>query len=308
MAFMPVPGVGRTESPAIPILMFHKVDDAPKDPESISTSQLTALLAYLWSTRFCPVNISDILDNMVDRVVPKGFKPVGITADDAHRSIAFAHAGGPHAEERNARSWVDIFCDSLKLPGHAPRATFFVSRVENDRLSRQTAGYFGDYMALPAVLDLFKTAPGLEIGYHTVRHASMGSMGVAEIRASMQEQKEDFAALGVLNRVTPVLAYPYGVPPPTQQGLDELRRMGFKGAVRAYPGAREALYDTVPVCEYDGKLLTDPFLIPRVSIGSHTYAYRQKGKLSQYNPIDPTEDFRKDVLEVLSRIYVSRGF
>ncbi len=307
MACLPVPGLAKTGAPAIPVLMFHKVDDNPQDPESLSSTQLAALLDYLWANGFCPVNISDILDNRVDKVVPKGLKPVAITADDAHRSVMFSRADSAHAQQRNARSLVQILRASLQGPGYAPRATFFAGRVEDDRISKQPAGYFGGNKPLDAIMDSLNALPGLEIGYHTVRHIGMRNLGADETRRIIQEQQADFAKLGVLERVAPILAYPYGLTP-TRAGLDELRRLGFKGAVLAFPGLREATFDALPACEYNGRLLTDPFLIPRVCIGAHTYPWKQQAsKKAAYLPINPLEDFRKDALEAAPDIYISKG-
>ncbi len=306
VSLMPLSAPAQNGAPAIPVLMFHKVDDVPHDPESISSAQFAALLANMWATGFYPVNMSDILGNSVDRIVPKGLKPVGITADDAHRSIVFSRAAGSREGQRNVRSLTEILRDSLKPFGRIPRATFFVGRVEDDRVSKRPEGYFGNYTSLSAVMEGIKDMPGVEIGYHTVRHTRMSNMDANQVREIIKEQMDDFKALGVLERVSSILAYPYGVRP-SPEGIAQLRRMGFKGAVLAYPGVREAMYDTVPSCAYDGTLLTDPFLIPRVCIGSHAYAYRNAAKSGSFVPIDPLEDFRKDVTEALPDIYVSKG-
>ncbi len=303
LAFMPAPASARVHAPAIPILMFHKINDAPGDPESVSGAQLAALFGELWELGFCPVNASDILDGKVDELVPRGLKPVGVTADDAHSSVLFFKNARERAGLLNARPLAEIFRASLKPSGLAPRATFFISRVEDDRISKQPGEYFGGYKTLPAILDELDALPGLEIGYHTLNHIKMTRMDAGQVREIIQKQQDDFASLGVLDRVAPVLAYPYGVPP-APEGLRELRRLGFKGAVTAYPGMREGRANP-PACEYDGRLLSDPFLVPRVCIGSHTYTRPSGGGL--YAPIDPREDFRKDVLEALPHIYVSKG-
>ncbi len=306
ISLMPFGVSAQNITPAIPILMFHKVDDTPSDPESISSLQLAELLANIWNVGFYPVNISDILDGKIDQIVPKGLKPVGITADDSHRSIIFSKTSFSHKNQRNAQSFVDILRDSLKHFGRSPRATFFVAKVEDDRLSKQPEGYFGNYMPLPAVIDMLKAMPGLEIGYHTVRHTRMLNMNANQVKEIMEEQINDFRSLGIMNRVTPILAYPYGARP-SPQGIDQLSRMGFKGAVLAYPGVHEATYDSVPSCDYNEKLLTNPFLIPRVCIGAHIYAQGNSPKSGNFVSIAPWEDFSKDILEALPNIYVSKG-
>lgn len=278
---------------ALPILMFHKVDDAPRFPEDISSGQLAALFASLWAQGFYPVNMSDVLDGKVDSVVPKGLKPVGITADDAHRSVLFSRENMPEAGLANARSLLDILRDSLAGLGIAPRATLFVSEVGDVRVSRKPGGYFGNLVPLTEALASLAGMPQVEIGCHTRRHLRMDQMSVHEVERAVLDQKGLFEDLGLSRRLAPILAYPYGVRP-SAKGLECLRGLGLKGAVLAFPGVGEASYSSIPSCEYDGKLVTDPFLIPRVCIGSHLYAPKSTG--GGYTAIDPLEDFRKDVL------------
>lgn len=305
-ATTPVPERLVSNLPALPILMLHKVDDQPRYPEDLSTAQFAAVLDYAWSKGFRPVNISDIVQGRVDAVVPKGLKPLGITADDAHRSVIFSRATAKHSEQRNAQSMVEILGNSVR-PYHCDvRATFFLSSVGDDRHSGKAGGYFGDNLPLPDVLDALAVMPGVEVGYHTRRHTRMGGMGPEQVKAVLQDQIRDFERLGVLDRVQRLLAYPYGVRP-TEQGMHTLRELGFTGAVLAYPGVREARYNTVPECVYDGKLMTDPFLIPRVCIGAYIYAHNASPRAGAHIPIDPLEDFRKDVERALPNIYVSRG-
>ncbi len=305
LALVPVPGLSRSGA-AIPVLMFHKVVDTPAFPEDIGSGQLAALFDALWKQGFCPVNMTDILDGKVDGMVPRGMKPVGITADDAHRSIVFSQATAQHEQQRNARSFVDIFAESLSGSGRMPRATFFIAAVGDDRYTKKVEGYFGNYEPLPRVMDRLGRWPGLEIGYHTRSHRRMTGMGAEQVRSLMQEQMDDFAAQGILERVVPVLAYPYGeLPKP--EGVEELRRMGFKGAVLAFPGVREGRYESIPACGYGGGLLCDPFHIPRVCIGSFAYASQKTAQGRAYTPIDPLADFQKDVLESLPGLYVSKG-
>lgn len=306
LSLFPMPLFGRAARSALPVLMFHKIVDAPRYPEDMSSSQCATLLDFLWRNNFCPVNMSDILDNKVDEIVPAGLKAVGITADDAHRSVVFSRAMSKHEEQGNAHSFTDILRDSLLPFGRAPRATYFLSGVGDDRYAKNVGGYFGGYKALPQVLDLLAALPGIECGYHTCAHKSMKGAGAEQVEAALEEQIRDFKKLGVLDRTVRILAYPYGVRP-TEAGINQLETMGFKGAVLAYPGVRESIYDAVPACEYDGQLVTDRFLIPRVCIGAFTYRYKKSPQSSPYVPIDPLDDFRKDVLDALPDSYVSCG-
>ncbi len=288
----------------LPILMFHKVDDEPKYPEDITSKQLEELLDYLWENKFCPVNISDILSNNIDKIVPKGLIPIGITADDSHRSIAFSKHEKKHEEQRNNKSFLQILIDSTNKWNLSPRTSLFLSQVGDDRYSKQAEGYFGNYMQLAYVLDRFVDYQGIEFGFHTKNHLSMENMNAKKVQELMEEQQEDFYRLGVLAQIKAILAYPFGRRP-SEDGIKKLKDMGFLGAVLAFPGNYEAKYEKIPYCEYNENLITDPFLIPRVCIGSHTYKLSNT-KLS-YIEVDPIMDLKKDFLFIVDKLYISNG-
>lgn len=292
------------ELPAIPILMFHRIDEKPHSPEGISSEQLTRVLEYAWEQGYYPVNMSDIFLGRVDEIVPRGRMPLGITVDDAHRSVIFSRKTTIHADQRNERSFIEIFGDSTTRHNLPPRATLFLSAV----VARHTGpdgGYFGGQMSLAGVLDALSVMPGVEAAYHTRRHPRMRAMGFKQTRAVMEDQMEQFRALGVLDRIARILAYPYGARP-DDQGVQALRELGFLGGVLAFPGVREGRYDEVPLCYYDGRLLNDPFLVPRVGIGALTYAFGAITAGERFREIDPVEDFRKDA-QSIPRTYRSRG-
>lgn len=294
-----------TPQSSVPVIMFHKVDDTPRYPEDIASAQLAAVLNHAWKAGFRPVNVSDLLQNRLDSVVPKGLKPLCITADDSHPSVVFSKKTG-HRQARNASSLVEVLRQSLIPHTYAPRASFFLTSTADDRAYAKGNGYFGSVQPLPAVLDVLAADPGIETGYHTRTHVNMKGMGAAKVRALLENQMHDFKRLGVLERITRILAYPYGVRP-SDEGITALRDMGFLGAVLAYPGVNEARHTTLPACTYNGTLGTDPFLIPRVNIGAYIYAQAAKARDSKFNDINPLDDFRKDVEQALPHIYVSRG-
>lgn len=294
----------RTTVPAIPIIMFHKVDDSPKDPESIGTRQLEALFTHMWNLGFCPVNMSDILRNRVDDVVPKGRKPVGITSDDSHPSMLFSRHSMPStATLQNERSFVEVLSDSLKPFGLTPRASLFLGRVGDDRVSTEPDEYFGGCLPLPEALAILDGTPGVEAGYHTVVHKSMTNMNAAETRATLEEQRKDFETLGVLEKVVPVVAYPYGHRP-SPEGLEELRDMGFLGAVVTNPGLYGRWWrKSVPLCKYNGTLLSDRFTLPRISVGAYAYPRRATDADAAYVAVDPIAVFQNDVLGNIPNMY-----
>ncbi len=290
--------------PSIPILMFYKVDESPRFPEDISSQALLQVLNYAWQQGYRPVNMSDIILNRVDSVVPKGFKPLGITADGAHASIVFSQMTNPKGTDvgplHNARSFVEVLGDSAHANGFLPRATFFLS-VGSRKATRESS-YFGSIMPLKDIADVLTVMPGIEFGYGTRWHIGLAGRTEAHVKTIIEEQMQDFQRLGMLERIARIMAYPFGGKP-SDKGMLALRNAHFLGGVLTYPGVGEAHYNEVPQCIYDGKLMMDPFLIPRVGIGSHVYA---RGNTPQNNPpIDPLADFRKDVERGVA--YVSRG-
>ena len=277
---------------AIPVLMFHKVDENPRYPEDITTDELKRLFNYFNKKDFVAINISDILENRVDKIVPKGLKPVCITADDSHESIIASKSD--RSSYKNNHSFLDTF---VSICPNA-RCTLFLTPIGDDRTNMASDEYFGGFLPLKEALKMIGSmSDGIEFGYHTKTHKRMKEMNALQTRELLQEQIDQFEKLGVLDMVEPILAYPYGVPP-NADGIEELKKMGFKGAVIARPGNYEAKYKRVEECYYDGELKVDRFLIPRVSIG--TLAYAKKG----FETIGAMDDFFKDLPRSL---YVSRG-
>ncbi len=302
LSFCPLRALAAQE-PSLPVLMFHKVNDVPRYPEDISPSQLEEVFTFLWQQGFYPVSISDILDNAIDSVVPRGLKPIAITADDAHPSIFFPTT---HLPQKNTRSFMAVLLSSLAPFGFPARATFFLSEIADDRYSKEPGGYFAKRQTLPEIVEYLADYPGIEFGYHTIQHKNMKAMGAREVAATLKAQMDSFKQLGVLQAIEPVLAYPFGVQP-SQSGMQQLRSM-FKGAVLAFPGIQEAAYQSLPTCQYNGKLLTDPFLIPRVCVGAYTYTYKHSALEGDYQPISPLDDLKKDMFAPANGLfYISRG-
>ncbi len=289
--------------PAIPILAFHRVHDAPRFPEDISGTQLASLFSYIWSQGFRPVSMSDILLNRVDSVVPAGFKPIGITSDGAHASMIFSTTTAPKGSDKgplqNAQSFVEIFATSLQNIA-IPRATFFLSMPKG----KKNNSYFGSIMPLKDIADVLQVMPHIEFGYQTKWYTSLSSLDAKQIRVVLEAQMEDFKKAQLFDKIPRILSYPFGGKP-NEHGMVALRDLQFLGGALTYPGVGEAHHENVPQCLYDGRLLTNAFLLPRVAIGSHVYA---PGTKPTKNPaIDPIDDFTKDVVRAVPSPYVSRG-
>jgi hypothetical protein len=176
---------------------------------------------------------------------------------------------------------MDIFTESAARAGLDPRAAFFLSGHS----------YFGGSRGLGFILEQLAPTPGIELGYHTRRHFRMRGFGYEQTQKTVAEQIEDFRRRGVLEHISRILAYPYGLAP-EPDGIRALADMDFYGGVSAFPGANEAgKANLPPACLYGRRsLMSDPFHIPRVNVGPFIYAPR-----SGYAPVDPVNDFRKDV-------------
>ncbi len=291
--------------PAIPVLMFYRIVNEPRFPEDISVEQLSRLFTYMWAQGFRPVNISDIILGRVDEVVEKGMKPVGISADAAHASMIFSNITAPQGADSgpltNEQSFIEILGTTLHNIA-LPRATFFLSL--GSRKATKDSTYFGSIMPLKDIADVLMPMEGIEFGYQTRWHTRLSDLNTTQMTKVIENQIEHLSQLQMLDKVQKVMAYPFGGRP-NEDGMLALRNAKFLGGVLTYPGVNEAHYAQVPVCVYDGRLMTDPFLIPRVSIGSHIYA---KGNKPLKNPpLDPIEDFKKDVEKGIMRLYISTG-
>ncbi len=288
---------------AIPILAFHRVHDEPRFPEDISSQQLAAVLAHAWSLGYRPVNMSDIMLARVDSVVPKGFKPLGITSDGAHPSMVFSTTTASQGTDKgplvNAQSFVEIFANSLQNIA-LPRATLFLSIPKG----KKNNGYFGSVMPLKDIADALQVMPHIEFAYQTKFYTALGGVDGPTMRKIVEFQMEELYKEHMFERVVRIMAYPYSARP-TDAGLMALRDLQFMGGVLTYPGVGEAHHTEVPQCLYDGKLMMDSFYVPRVAVGSHVYAPGNKPVKNP--PIEPIEDFTKDVVRAIAKTYVSRG-
>lgn len=300
--------VANPQKQTLPILMFHKVLDEPTRPEDISPSELSELFQFLFENNYRPINITDIINTpeKIAQIFAEGFKPFAVTADDAHSSLLFSQNNACTYDITtslpNQFSFLEIYTKSAKPYNISPKATFFISEsIEGvydkrnyQRASKATNKYFGDFIRLPAVLDLLENYSGIELGYHTCEHIFMGDKNAKETHDILAMQMNAFKEMGVFDKIKPLFAYPYGYPP-SPEGIEAIKDLGFIGAVLAFPGVNEAKYKTIPLCEIDAEyqLVNDTFFIPRTNIGSYIYAPPNPNELV-YKKIDPIEDLRKD--------------
>ena len=285
----------------IPILMFHKVCDQPVYPEDISPEQLKAVLEYALQCQYRFVTMSDIVTGRVDSLVPEGYKPLGITVDDAHQSVVFSRNDVFHPDLQNSRSFIEILQAAASRYHCQARATLFICRVGNNRFCAKPEEYFGGHLPLATLVQrLQSNAPGVEMGYHTRDHQDLSGCTAAPIRTVLYDQIEDFRQLGVLQHIAPVFAYPFGEEP-KKSARKAVAEMGFQGAFLAFPDKYELDEEQI-YYSYEKKLQSNYFRIPRINIGSWVYAQRNTFEL-----IDPVRDFQNNVEKRNTGIYVSQG-
>jgi hypothetical protein len=285
----------------IPILMFHKVCDQPIYPEDISPEQLAAVLEYAMQCKYRPVNMSDIVTGRVDSLVPAGYKPLGITVDDAHQSVFFSRNEVFHPDLQNTRSFLDVLSAVSARYQCQPRATLFICRVGNNRFSNKPEEYFGGHLPLSTLVQrLHSTLPGVEMGYHTRNHLDVSACTAEEMRAILYDQIDDFQQLGVLQHIAPVFAYPFGEEP-KKAARKAVAEMGFRGAFLAFPDLEELGEEQI-YYSYEKRLHSNYFRIPRMNIGAWMYT-----EGSTFELIDPVRDFQNNVEKGRTGIYISQG-
>lgn len=308
LLYNPITSLASTKKYTLPIIMLHKIVDNPQRPEDISPNELFELFTYLFENNFRPVSLSDIIQNQneIENIFINGFRPFAITVDDADPSVLFsknnAYSFDIDKEMPNRFSFLEIYCKSANFFQITPKANFFLSesiagvydKLNQKKASKPTNKYFGGFLSLPSIVDLLDKYSGIELGYHTCEHIFMRNKNAEETYEILEMQMTAFKTLGIFDRIKQIFAYPYGVPP-SQEGMQVMKKLGFIGAVLAFPGVHEAKYKTIPLCEMNTshRLINDPFLIPRSNIGSIMYAPTNPENIP-YRSINPIKDFQKD--------------
>ena len=293
----------KAERFSIPVLMFHKVVDNPQYPEDISPKELGELFDYLFSNGYYPINMSDLVSGKFENIIPSGRMPVVITADDSHPSIVYSTSEQTHEYLNNKSSFLTIFTEKCQNYGLKPRATFFLSKMLDDRYSQEPTMYFGGIESLGEIIQRYSHLEGIEYGYHTINHERMLGMNYAQTMKILTEQLNEIERLQPNDRIAPIFAYPYGYAP-LAEAMPAFSELGFIGAVLAYPGNNEARYSQIDQYIYlpsQQRALISPLFIPRVNIGSFTYA--PPGSANPYVKISPVEDFKKDVERAIYKPY-----
>jgi peptidoglycan/xylan/chitin deacetylase (PgdA/CDA1 family)/glycosyltransferase involved in cell wall biosynthesis len=204
----------------IPVLMYHKIPDAPlatKHQIFVTLENFEKHLAYFKSHNFTPITFLDYQDFASGRRSLAGFprRPIILTFDDGYTDNYTNLL--PLMQQYSYRGVLYLLGDfnirynqwDLATDPTEPRADIM------DRAQKQAF-----------------VAAGWEIGAHTMRHAKLPELPAAEALAEMQESK---AALEAALH-TPVIsfAYPYGAL--TEEVKTLAQKAGFTYAVATDTG------------------------------------------------------------------------
>lgn len=228
--------VDADELGAVPVLMYHQIVPDPKSVYDRTPKDFRAELERLASEGYVPVTAGRFSTGRID--VPAGAHPVVLTFDDSTVSQLALDAGG----EPNQDTAVAILRDvAEEHPGFRPVATFFVN---------------GDPFAEPGGHETLQWLHenGFEIGNHTLRHTTLGTVGATEVqRAIARNQQAITEAVPDASVVS--LALPNGSMPDDEQlavhgssgGVDYRHEGVYLVGARPAPSPFSAAFDPAAI-------------------------------------------------------------
>ena len=199
--------VGRGGASRIPVLLYHAVMDDPPPwiaEFTVTPRAFAAQLDAIAASGRTPVPVG-VLAARLAGGEPLPDRPVVLTFDDG-----FADLPGPTAEA---------------LAGRSMPATAYLT---TGALTRSGPGS----LLPPAPMMSLEQAPlleqyGMEVGGHTVTHAQLDTLPVADLRAELADSKK--ALEDVLGHGVDHLAYPHGYNSPRVRRA--ARATGYQSAV-----------------------------------------------------------------------------
>ncbi|GAA4056419.1 polysaccharide deacetylase family protein [Nonomuraea soli] len=216
------------------VLMYHSVDDYQEDPYLITVKpqRFRAQMAWLKRHRLRGVSMKELLRA---QKAARADRLVGLTFDDGYADFAI------HALP--------------VLLQHGFTATVFAvtSRLGGDN-SWDPLGPRKPLMDAQQLRAI--TGHGMEVGSHTQTHLSLPGATAAEIRAEVEDSRQQLSA--VLGHEVTGLAYPYGHA--DRAAIDAVRAAGYTYACGIKP---------------DG---ADRYCLPRTHVGDRDRYLRLKAK------------------------------
>lgn len=201
---------------AVPVLMYHQITEHPKSVYDRTPQDFRAELERLAREHYVPVTAHEFSSGHID--IPAGTHPVVLTFDDSSVSQLHLDAEGRPAKGTAVAILQDV---AQQHPRFRATATFFVNAdpfgVRGGRKPlRWLAGH------------------GFEIGNHTLRHTSLGTVGAGAVQQAIASNQKAIAE-AVPKVEVHSLALPNGSMP------DE-RKLAMKGAADGVHYSYEGVY------------------------------------------------------------------
>ncbi|GDY33562.1 xylanase [Gandjariella thermophila] len=178
----------------VPVLMYHRIIDAPSSVYDRTPADFRAELERLAAEGYVPVTATDYVTGHLD--IPAGTHPVVLTFDDGSATQLALDGTGQPVPGCAVRILLDV---AAAHPGFRPVATFYVFNPPfEEPTGRTTLNWLH--------------AHGFEIGDHTLDHANLRAASPAEVQhqlAGMQRIITDAVpGVAVRTMALPLGAYP----------------------------------------------------------------------------------------------------
>lgn len=214
----------------VPVLMYHRVDDVPRNRLTVSPAMFAEQMAYLHDHGFHSITLDELLAYYLQHI-PLPSKPIVLTFDDGYvdnvtSALPILRQYGMCATVCLISDWVDRPNDWEDYPGKVPAHTMSWEQIMAWRDA------------------------GMGIACHTVSHPRLSRLHEADITRELKVSKR--ALQEKLGQPLDYLFYPYG--DFDGRVKDITRTAGFKGAL--------AIFEGVPLWHFD------PYAIRRIAISN----------------------------------------
>ncbi|MCX5783914.1 MAG: polysaccharide deacetylase family protein, partial [Elusimicrobia bacterium] len=180
----------RKKTCGLPVLMYHKIGEPPKNSRLkklwVSPQNFARQIDYLLRHEFTPILFSQIPQALEGKIK----KPVLITFDDGYQNnYTLAY---PIIKEKKAKANIFLVCDTIgnQNAWHNPK--------NEDRLPMLNCGEIRQ----------MQNSGLVEFGSHTLNHPSLTTIDLQEVSRQLCESKKILEEK--LGRPLCAFAYPYG--------------------------------------------------------------------------------------------------
>jgi peptidoglycan/xylan/chitin deacetylase (PgdA/CDA1 family) len=231
----------------IPVIMYHEIKGTQDKNLVRSIADFKQDLELMYKAGFCPINLSDVVNDNID--VPAGKSPIVLTFDDA-RASQFKLIETADSLKVDPDCAVGILEDfHKKHPDWPLHGTFFVLPKSDATIfglpkSKSTMDAFGQ-VGMGAQKMAYLIKEGFEIGNHTTTHRSLRRMTSAQI-----QQEIGYANNMILSEVPDakiqVFAAPMGYFPKDKNALSYILKGSYEGKPYEYKAAFAAAWRPIP--------------------------------------------------------------